>query len=91
MGAKRRDIINQFLMESALLSFFGGIVGLLMALGVVQLMGTLRLGSYAIVPQVSLDIIIIALSVSVVVGLVSGTYPAVRAANLDPIECLRHE
>ena len=91
VGAKRRDIINQFLIESAVLSFFGGIVGLLMALGVLQLMGTLRLGSYAIVPQVSPEIMIIALGVSVAVGLVSGTYPAVLAANLDPIECLRHE
>jgi len=91
VGANRRDIINQFLIEAALLSFFGGIVGLLMALGVIQLMGTLRLGSYAIVPQASPEIMIIALSVSVAVGLVSGTYPAVLAANLDPIECLRHE
>jgi len=91
VGAKRRDIVNQFLIESALLSFFGGIVGLLVALGVTQLMGNLRLGNISIAPQVSPDIMIIALSVSAAVGLVSGTYPAILAANLDPIECLRHE
>jgi len=91
VGAKRRDIVNQFLIESALLSFFGGIVGLLVALGVTQLMGNLRLGNISIAPQVSPDIMIIALSVSAAVGLISGTYPAILAANLDPIECLRHE
>jgi putative ABC transport system permease protein len=91
IGAKRRDILLQFLIEAALLSVSGGIVGMLIAIGGAMLIGHITVGNLSVSPQVSPAIIIIALSVSIGTGLLSGTYPALRAARLDPIESLRHE
>ncbi len=91
VGAKRRDILRQFLVESAMLSLSGGIVGLLIAgLGSLLVSGT-NLGGYVLSAPISPDIVFIALSIAVFIGLVSGSYPAFRAASLDPIESLRHE
>ena len=88
VGAKRRDILGQFLTEAVVLAVLGGLVGV--ALGV--------LGSTAIdlaVPQldtsVALDSILLAVGFSVAVGLFFGIYPAARAAALHPIEALRFE
>ena len=92
VGAKRRDILGQFLVEAAMLSLTGGIIGLLIAIAGSQLIGSVSLmGRFPAEPQISPGIVIIALSVSIGIGLVSGTYPAFRAASLDPIESLRHE
>ncbi len=90
VGAKRRDIISQFLVESAVLSLTGGIIGLLIALGGASLINNVDIG-FPLKAPVSPNIVIVALSVSIGIGLVSGTYPAFRAARLDPIESLRHE
>jgi putative ABC transport system permease protein len=54
-------------------------------------MGHVTIGQASVVPQISASIVIIALGVSIGTGLLSGTYPAFRAAQLDPIESLRHE
>ncbi len=91
VGAKRRDILRQFLIESAMLSLTGGIIGLtIAALGTWAISG-IKLGPYPVKAPMSLDIVIVAIMVAVVVGLASGVYPAYRAARLDPIESLRHE
>ena len=91
VGAKRRDILRQFLVESAMLSMSGGIIGLILAVIATSLITGVELGPYPVQAPMSPDIVIIALSVAVIVGLASGIYPAYRAARLDPIESLRHE
>ena len=91
IGAKRRDILLQFLIEAAALSLSGGLIGLGLAILGAHLMGNIQLGTTSVTPVISAAIVFIALGVSIGTGLVSGTYPAFRAARLDPIESLRHE
>jgi putative ABC transport system permease protein len=91
IGAKRRDILRQFLIEAASLSFTGGIIGLLIGIGASMAMGKIQMGNSSIQPEISPATVILALAVSIGTGLISGTYPASRAARLDPIESLRHE
>ena len=90
IGAKRRDILMQFLLEAAMLSLAGGAIGLtgawLMAWGISQI----DLGGFTINAVVSPFIVILAVSVSVFIGLASGLYPAMRAARLNPIDALRY-
>jgi putative ABC transport system permease protein len=90
VGAKRRDIMLQFLIESATLSFSGGLIGLAIGWGVAQLITAMG-QEFGIGATISLDIVVLAFSVAVGVGLFSGIYPATRAARLDPIEALRFE
>lgn len=91
IGAKRRDILIQFLIEAAALSLSGGLIGLGMAVGIAHAMGQITLGQTQVTPEISYTIVFIALGVSIGTGLLSGTYPAFRAGRLDPIESLRHE
>jgi putative ABC transport system permease protein len=91
IGAKRRDILIQFLIEAAALSLSGGLIGLLLAVGGASLMGNITMGNMSIEAQISAGVVILALAVSIGIGVISGTYPAFRAARLDPIESLRHE
>lgn len=91
IGAKRRDILLQFLIESATISLTGGLVGLFLAVLGTMLMGNISMGNSTVTPEISGTIVIVALGVSVGTGLISGTYPAFRAARLDPIDSLRHE
>lgn len=91
IGAKRKDILRQFLVEAAMLSLSGGVIGLTIAFIGTRLVTGLDLGGYTVQAPVSPDIVIIALSVAICIGLASGFYPAYRAARLDPIESLRHE
>jgi putative ABC transport system permease protein len=91
IGAKRRDILTQFLIEAAAISFTGGLIGLALGVAVSMLMGNLDMGGTTISAEISPSIIVLALGVAIGTGLISGTYPAMRAARLDPIESLRHE
>jgi putative ABC transport system permease protein len=87
LGAKRRDIANQFLAESMLLSSTGGLIGIVIGV-LLSILVAKKSGMPTIIQPWSP---ILAFTVSVGVGLVFGTYPARRAAYMDPIEALRHQ
>jgi putative ABC transport system permease protein len=87
VGARRREIIRQFLLEATLISSAGGLVGVLVGFGLSRLIGALA-GWTTIVSPAS---IVLAFSVSMAVGLVFGVYPARKAALLDPVESLHYE
>lgn len=87
IGAKRRDITSQFLMESIMLTFFGGIFGIIF--GYVSALLISRFST--INASITVSSILLAVGVSALVGLVFGYYPARRAAKLNPIEALRYE
>jgi putative ABC transport system permease protein len=91
IGAKRRDILVQFLIEAATLSLSGGLIGLALALFFSMFLKNVPFGELTVSAQISLGVVILALAVSIGIGVISGTYPAFRAARLDPIESLRHE
>ncbi len=87
IGARRRDVVRQFLIETTIISLAGGLVGVAVGVGLSQLIGSLA-GWSTIVTTTS---IVLAFAVSVSVGLVFGLYPAVRAARLDPVKALHYE
>ena len=85
IGAKTRDILMQFLIEAVLLTFIGGIIGVLLGYG-----GAVLIGLFiSTTPILSPVVVIISLFVSTMTGLIFGVYPAKKAAALDPIEALR--
>jgi putative ABC transport system permease protein len=87
VGAKKRDVIRQFLIETTIISLAGGIIGVLIGVGLSQLIGYLA-GWSTIVTTTS---IVLAFFVSVAIGLIFGLYPAARAASLDPVRALHYE
>jgi putative ABC transport system permease protein len=94
VGARGRDIMIQFLIESVVLSCFGGAIGLalgiLASLGITKLINSISSGAdWPVV--VSIPAGIVAMVFAAVVGLVFGLYPAWRASRLDPIDALRYE
>jgi putative ABC transport system permease protein len=91
VGARRRDILAQFLTEATLLSLAGGLTGILLGIVMSRLVGGLRFGAASVSPVVSLDSILLATVFSIGVGLFFGIYPATRAAGLNPIDALRYE
>jgi putative ABC transport system permease protein len=93
LGAKRRDIMRQFLVEAVILSGFGGALGVLGAIafakGLGEVLGSIMSADF--VAPVRFWAVLLALAVSSLVGLVAGLYPASRAASLDPVTALRAE
>jgi putative ABC transport system permease protein len=87
VGARRGDIVRQFLAETILISLAGGLIGIAFGAGMSQLIAWLA-GWSTIVTPLS---IVLAFLVSVSVGLIFGVYPAVKAARLDPVEALHYE
>jgi putative ABC transport system permease protein len=91
VGARRLDIMKQFLVESAILSISGGVVGIILAFLFVLMVTGVNLGGYTVQAPFSLDIVLIALGVSTFIGISSGLYPAFHAASMDPVESLRYQ
>jgi len=92
LGARKRDILIQFLAESSLLSLTGGILGIILGWLISLAVGAIAAASNAdINPVIGLDSVLLATLFSMAVGLFFGLYPANRAANLEPVEALRYE
>lgn len=87
LGAKQRDIVMQFLVETVILSGVGGLIGVVLGIGVPFLITAFSEMRTIVTPWAPL----LAFSISAIVGIVFGIYPALRAANMDPVEALRHE
>jgi len=87
IGAKKREILEQFLIESVLMSFLGGGIGILLGLVIAKTVS--KMGGWDTV--VSLESILLAFGFSVGIGIFFGFYPANKAANMNPIDALRYE
>jgi putative ABC transport system permease protein len=92
LGARKRDILLQFLTESSLLSFIGGVIGVMFGWLIAFVVGQIAAATgNNFTPIVGVDAILLSTSFSAVIGLFFGIYPASRAANLEPVEALRYE
>ena len=92
LGARKRDILLQFLTESSLLSLIGGIIGTIFGWVIARIVEQVAMATgNTFVPIVGWDAIFLSTSFSAMIGLFFGIYPASRAANLEPVEALRYE
>jgi putative ABC transport system permease protein len=87
VGAKKRNILTQFMSEAVILCQFGGVIGA--ALGIIA--GNIAAFAFEVPPVFPFDWAVFAMLICTAVGLVFGTYPAIKAANMDPVESLRYE
>jgi putative ABC transport system permease protein len=97
VGARRLDILTQFLVEAIVVSVLGGAIGIMLGSGLAALISQIQVpgqgggGAQNLQTQVGLDSVLLAFCVSAAVGLFFGIYPATRASRLNPIEALRYE
>ena len=92
VGARRRDILMQFLIEAVVVSVVGGGVGIVLGFGLSQLVSGIDVGGGSkLTAVVTADAVLLAVGVSAAIGVFFGIYPAVRAARLSPIDALRYE
>lgn len=87
LGARTRDIMIQFLTESALMSACGGVIGIILGVAIVMIGGAVLKTTVIVKPSV----VVMAVGFSGLVGIFFGIYPASKAAKADPIEALRYE
>lgn len=85
LGARSEDILIQFLLEAVILSAFGGLIGLAMSFGIVEIV------KKSFPAYIDLNSVIIALGVSSIIGVAFGVFPARKASQLSPIEAIRYE
>jgi len=94
IGARRSNILTQFLIEATVVSVVGGAIGIILGAGGSRLLDGIRFGGPQAQPLrtvVAPDAILLAFTVSALIGLFFGVYPAIKASRLNPIEALRYE
>ncbi|MCB0118150.1 MAG: ABC transporter permease [Anaerolineales bacterium] len=92
LGARKRDILLQFLTESSLLSLIGGVIGILFGWLIARIVEQVATATgNTFVPIIGMNAILLSTGFSAIIGLFFGIYPASRAANLEPVEALRYE
>jgi putative ABC transport system permease protein len=88
IGAKKRDILSQFLIESIVISCIGGLIGIAIGVGITKAAGALV---ESLSGNVAVNVVSIAFGFSAAIGILFGVYPANKAANLNPIDALRYQ
>jgi putative ABC transport system permease protein len=91
VGAKRRDILVQFLLEAGVLSLIGGAFGILGGWMISYIISQIPVSGMTINAMVTPDVVALAIGVSIFIGIISGIYPAMRAARLNPIDALHYQ
>jgi putative ABC transport system permease protein len=90
VGARRRDILVQFLAETGVIVAVGAVLGILVSIGIVKLLSFVPMQDFVGAPTISPTVMIATLSLLAAIAFFAGIFPARKAANLDPVECLRY-